>query len=249
MNRKLKGKKKELADGAGLETKQPETRFSSCEKQPETPTKKKPLGFPIQWGFKRLGDPSCVPRRCLIIVEIFTAVLLFAEACRSWGVLDWILEQTVLHGHGIYIISKWTFGLNLLQNHSAWCHLSDFLELLVKHIDLVQYTCKSYYWPSKELPCHGAFAPIQETSYREVRETIKVVAKEFEFQGHQLKGPCAAVASSKHAKNTARDIQRGHQKLQLDPVPDSNWLQGFSSMYIYSVYIYIILHNIAVLEL
>ena len=47
---------------------------------------------------------------------------------------------------------------------------------------------------------------------------MKVVAKEFEHQGYQMKGPCAALASGKHKGNVARDVQRDFARRHLDPV-------------------------------
>jgi hypothetical protein len=47
---------------------------------------------------------------------------------------------------------------------------------------------------------------------------MKVVAREFEHQGYQMKGPCAALASGKHKGNVARDVQRDFARRHLDPV-------------------------------
>lgn len=49
---------------------------------------------------------------------------------------------------------------------------------------------------------------------------LRMVAKEFKFHGHQLKGPCnelrKAGKSGKYGRNVARDIARVDQKLRLD---------------------------------
>lgn len=58
----------------------------------------------------------------------------------------------------------------------------------------------------------------EDSSYRRVWETIKVVSKEFKHQGHSMKGPCASLVSGNSDKNIARDIQRSFNRLQLDPV-------------------------------
>ena len=47
---------------------------------------------------------------------------------------------------------------------------------------------------------------------------MKVVAQEFKHQGYEFKGPCAPLARGKDSRNAARDIQRGFQRRQLDPV-------------------------------
>ena len=65
---------------------------------------------------------------------------------------------------------------------------------------------------------HSAKSQSQESSFRKVHETMKVLAKEFEYQGYKLKGPCAELAAGNHEKNVSRDIQRGFHRTHLDPV-------------------------------
>lgn len=71
----------------------------------------------------------------------------------------------------------------------------------------------------------GPCATIQlakEKSFCNMQETLDVVSKEFAFQGHAFKGPCAAARkagnSGKRPGNVSRDIQRQFQKLLFDDV-------------------------------
>ena len=63
--------------------------------------------------------------------------------------------------------------------------------------------------------------PTQDSSFKKTQECMKVVAKEFRFQGHELRGPCAALkkagANGKYSRNIARDVQRRYGKLHGDP--------------------------------
>ena len=69
---------------------------------------------------------------------------------------------------------------------------------------------------------HESKTNVQKTSkdesFRKVKETLKVVAKEFKYQGHEMRGPCAKLASGKMNRNAARDMQSGFQRKHHDPV-------------------------------
>lgn len=70
----------------------------------------------------------------------------------------------------------------------------------------------------EEYTCITIIVDTEDSSYRRVWETIKVVSKEFKHQGHCMKGPCASLVTGNSDKNIARDIQRSYNRLQLDPV-------------------------------
>lgn len=60
----------------------------------------------------------------------------------------------------------------------------------------------------------------EDASFKKTQMCLRMVAKEFKFHGHQLKGPCnelrKAGKSGKYGRNVARDIARVDQKLRLD---------------------------------
>lgn len=63
---------------------------------------------------------------------------------------------------------------------------------------------------------------------------MKVVAKEFEFQGYTMRGPRSSLAHGKK-KNVSRDIQRDYKKRNLDPV---SFFQKWSASFWLSMYLY-----------
>jgi hypothetical protein len=67
----------------------------------------------------------------------------------------------------------------------------------------------------------GLSVPTEDSSFKKTQECMRVVAKEFRFQGHELRGPCAALkkagTNGKYSRNIARDVQRRYGKLHGDP--------------------------------
>lgn len=62
----------------------------------------------------------------------------------------------------------------------------------------------------------------KESSYKKTQECLEIVAQEFEYQGHQMVGPCAVAMASGHRGkrpgNISRDLKRKFDRMIDDAV-------------------------------